>query len=157
MKNLIYAVVFTLSIVASVPTAWAKNPNDAKFSHLGNSAAVPNTANTPNATHKFDVHVQGKALSELSIDLPEGVSIDQGIEVKNKLGQKLSTTVSINNRKATVTFQEPVAPGTSISIRMKGVNTLGYQNTWHYSVSVKKVDMKAEIPLGLARIHTYGG
>ncbi|MGM3309597.1 hypothetical protein ACSQ6I_27060, partial [Anabaena sp. WFMT] len=67
MKNLIYAVVFTLSIVASVPTAWAKNPNDAKFSHLGNSAAVPNTANTPNATHKFDVHVQGKALSELSI------------------------------------------------------------------------------------------
>ncbi|MDZ8052403.1 MAG: DUF2808 domain-containing protein [Aulosira sp. ZfuCHP01] len=160
MKKLIYAVAFTLSIVASVPTAWAKNPNDAKFSHLGNSVAFPNTANTPNATHKFDVHVQGKALSELSIDLPKGVNINKEIEVQNKLGQKLPTTISINDRKATVTFQEPVAPGTSISIRMKGVNTPdyepGYQQTWNYPVSVKKVDMKTEIPLGLARIQTYG-
>ncbi|WP_414530961.1 hypothetical protein [Nodularia chucula] len=49
IKNLIYAVAFTLSIVASVSTAWAKNPNDAKFSHLGNSAPVPNTANTLDA------------------------------------------------------------------------------------------------------------
>ncbi|MEH2047623.1 DUF2808 domain-containing protein [Nostoc sp.] len=160
MKKLIYTVAFTLVLASSVPsvsTAWAKNPNDAKFSHLGNSTAVPNNARTLNATHKFDVHVQGKALSELAIDLPEGVSIDKGIEVENKLGQKIPTTVSINNRKATVAFSEPVAPGTSISIRMKGVNTPGYEQTWHYPVSVKKVDMKEEIPLGLARIQTYGG
>jgi hypothetical protein len=157
MKKLIYTFAFTLVLASSVPTAWAKSPNDAKFSHLGNSAAVPNNARTLDATHKFDVHVQGKALSELAIDLPERVSIDKGIEVQNKLGQKIPTTVSINNRKATVAFSEPVAPGTSISIRMKGVNTPGYEETWHYSVSVKKVDMKEEIPLGLARIQTYGG
>jgi hypothetical protein len=157
MKKLIYTFAFTLVIASSVPTTWAKNPNDAQFSHLGNSAAVPNDARTLNATHKFDVHVQSKALSELAIDLPEGVSIDKGIEVENQLGQKIPTTVSINNRKATVAFSEPVAPGTSISIRMKGVNTPSYEKTWHYPVSVKKVDMKEEIPLGLARIQTYGG
>ncbi|OCQ93457.1 hypothetical protein BCD64_00735 [Nostoc sp. MBR 210] len=157
MKKLIYTFAFTLVIASSVPTAWAKNPNDAQFSHLGNSAAVPNDARTLNATHKFDVHVQSKALSELAIDFPEGVTINKGIEVENQLGQKIPTTVSINNRKATVAFSEPVAPGTSISIRMKGVNTPGYEETWHYPVSVKKVDMKEEIPLGLARIQTYGG
>ncbi|MBL1202558.1 MAG: DUF2808 domain-containing protein [Nostoc sp. GBBB01] len=157
MKNLIYTVFSTLIIASSVSTVWAKNPNDAKFSHIGNSAAIPNNANTLDATHKFDVHVQGKAISELMIDLPKGVSIDKGIEVQNKLNQKIPTTVSMNATKATVVFAEPVAPGTSISIRMKGVNTQGYEKTWHYPVSVKKVDMKEEISLGLARIQTYGG
>lgn len=109
MKKLIYTFAFTLVIGSSVPTVWAKNPNDAKFYHLGNSAAVPNNFRTQDAIHKFDVHVQGKALSELTIYLLEGVSIDKGIEVKNKLSQKISTTVSINNRKATVAFSEPVA------------------------------------------------
>ncbi|WP_414530846.1 DUF2808 domain-containing protein [Nodularia chucula] len=61
------------------------------------------------------------------------------------------------NKKATVAFSEPVVPGTTISIRMKGVKTPGYEGTWHYPVSVKKIDMKEEIPLGLARVQTYGG
>ncbi|MBD2568741.1 MULTISPECIES: DUF2808 domain-containing protein [Nostocaceae] len=155
MKKLIYAVAFTLVFASSVPTAWAKNPNDAKFSHLGNSAAVPNDARIPNATHKFDVHVQGKALSELAIDLPEGVSIDQGIEVQNKLGQKIPTMVSMNNRKATIAFSESVAPGTTISIRMKGVNIPMYSETWQYPVYAKKVGFTEAIPLGLAQIQTY--
>lgn len=54
MKKLIYTVAFTLVFASSVSTAWAKNPNDAKFSHLGNSTAVPNNARTLDATHKFD-------------------------------------------------------------------------------------------------------
>ncbi|MBD2772075.1 DUF2808 domain-containing protein [Iningainema tapete] len=156
MKKFMYAAtLFTLAIVSSVPAALAKNPNDAKISHLGNSAAIPNYAAAPAATHKFDVHTQGKAISELIIDLPEDANINQGIEVKNKLGQKISATVSINGRKATVAFSEPVAPGTTISILMKGVNTPGYEQTWHYPVSVKKVGMNGELPLGLARVQTY--
>ncbi|WP_414574050.1 hypothetical protein [Nostoc sp. CCY 9925] len=75
MKKLIYTFTFTLVIGSSVPTAWTKNPNDAKIFHLRNSATVPNNARTQDAIHKFDVHVQGKALSELTIDFPEGVSI----------------------------------------------------------------------------------
>ncbi|BAZ19308.1 hypothetical protein IQ244_05975 [Nostoc sp. LEGE 06077] len=42
MKKLIYAAAFTLVFASSVSTVWAKNPNDANISHLGNSAAVPN-------------------------------------------------------------------------------------------------------------------
>ncbi|AFZ61096.1 DUF2808 domain-containing protein [Anabaena cylindrica FACHB-243] len=155
MKKLIYAVAFTLVLTSSLPTAWAKNPNDANISHLGNSAAVPNDAGNLNATHKFDVHVQGKALSELAIDLPERISIDQGIEVQNKLGQKIPTMVSMNNRKATIAFSEPVAPGTTISIRMKGVNTPMYSEIWQYQVYAKKVGFTEAIPLGLAQIQTY--
>lgn len=155
IKKLIYAVVFTFAISSTAP-AFAKSPNDAKVTHLGNSAALPNYVQVTDATHKFDVYVQGKAISELMIDLPEDIKINQGIEVKNKSGQKIPATVSINDRKVTIAFSEVINPGTSLSIVMKGVRTSGYEETWHYPVSVKKVGIKEEIPLGLARIQTYG-
>ncbi len=151
MKKLIYATAFTLTIAST--SAWANSPNDANISHLGKSAAVPIDALVLDATHKFDVHVQGKALSELMIDIPEEVSV-KGIKVKNKSGQKIPTTVSINGRKATVAFSEPVATGNSLTIFMNGVNTHDYGQTLHYRVSAKKVGMNGEISLGLARVQT---
>ncbi|MBD2605775.1 DUF2808 domain-containing protein [Scytonema hofmannii FACHB-248] len=159
MKKLLYAATLTLAIASSFSAAWAKNPNDAKISHLGNSAAIPNYSNTSDATHKFDVHVQGKALSGLSINLPEGISIDNGIEVKEKSGKKIPATVSINNRKAAIAFSEPVAPGRTISVSMNGINTPFYASgdapTWLYQVSAQKVDFKEEIPLGLPQVQIY--
>jgi hypothetical protein len=41
MKKLIHAAAFTLVIAFTVPSAWAKSPNDANFSHLGKSTAIP--------------------------------------------------------------------------------------------------------------------
>ncbi len=155
MKTLIYAAAFTLIVSSTVPT-FARSINDAKVTHLGNSAAIPNYAQIPDATHKFNVYVQGEAISELIIDLPEDVKINQGIEVKSKSGKKISATVAINARKATVAFSEPIAAGSSILVMMNGIKTPGDQKTWHYPVSIKKVGMKEEIPLGLARVQTYG-
>lgn len=156
MNKLIYAAAFTLAISSTIPV-FAKSPNDAKVTHLGNSAAIPDTAQTYDATHKFDVHIQGKAVSELIIELPEDVKITEGIEVNNKSGEEIPATVSINGKKATIAFSEAVNPGTSLSIQMQGVLTPIYANTWHYSVSAKKVGFKEEIPLGLARVNTYSG
>lgn len=156
MKKIIYAAAFTFAISSTIPV-FAKSPSDAKFTHLGNSAALPDNAQAYDATHKFDVHVQGKAVSKLMIESPEDVKITEGIEVNNKSGEKIPATVSINGKKATITFSEAVNPGTSLSIQMQGVMTPGYANTWHYSVSAKKVGIKEEIPLGLARVNTYSG
>lgn len=155
MKTLIYTTAFTLAVAFTVP-AFAKSPNDAKATHLGNSAAIPNYAQFPGATHKFNIYVQGEAISELRIDLPEDIKIKQGIEVKNKSGKLISATVAINARKATVSFSEPVAAGNSILVMMNRIKTPGYQNTWHYPVYIKKVGMTEEMPLSLARVQTYG-
>ena len=157
MKQLIYAVAFTLVIASSVPAALAKNPNDAKVTHLGNGAAFPNDSAVSDATHKFEVHVQGKAVSELAINMPEGVKVNRGIEVKNKSGQKIPATVSIDGKIATVAFSEPVAPGNSLSVSMKGVNAASYDSNQflHYQVSAKNEGMKEAISLGLVRITTY--
>ncbi|BAZ18562.1 hypothetical protein NIES4071_104470 (plasmid) [Calothrix sp. NIES-4071] len=157
MKKLIYTVAFTLVIASSVPAAFAENPNDAKVTHLGNSRAFPNDSAASDATHKFEVHVQGKAVSELAINLPEGVKVNRGIEVTNKSGQKIPATVSMDGKTATVAFSEPVAPGNSLLVSMKGVNASSHDSSQclHYQVSAKKEGTKEATPLGLTKIRTY--
>ncbi|MBD2613939.1 DUF2808 domain-containing protein [Nostoc punctiforme FACHB-252] len=161
MKKLIYLTAFTLAVTSfSVPAVWASGkPGDFRASHLLRGAAIPNTTYATDATHKFEVHVQGKPLAELAINLPDGVRIDKGIEVKNQSGEEISTTVSINGQKATVAFSQPIAPETKLSVLMRGVNTQAYESgygaTWQYQVYAKKVGLTQEIPLGLAQIQTY--
>ncbi|BAY63561.1 hypothetical protein NIES25_67290 (plasmid) [Nostoc linckia NIES-25] len=99
--------------------------------------------------------MQGKPLAELMINLPEGVKINKGIEVKNQSGQKIPTTVSINGQKTTVAFSQPINPEMKLSIFMKGVNTPRYSEIWQYQVYAKKVGFTQEIPLGTAQIQTY--
>lgn len=155
MKNLIYAAAFTLVFASSVPAALATGkPEDTRFSHLIDGAAYPNNASSRNATHQFEVHVQGKALSELSINLPQSVSIGRGIEVTNQSGQEVAAEVSVNDRKATVIFSQPVPPGTVLSVSMRGVDTGGIDNTWQYRVNAKKVGLTTELSLGSARIQS---
>ena len=156
MRKWIYIAAFSLAITSTVPAVFATGkPGDAKFSHLVDSAAYPDAASVRGATHEIEVHVHGENISELSIDLPEDVSIRKGIEVTNQSGKKIEANVSVNDRKATVVFSQPVAPETIVSIAMKGVDTPGYDKIWHYRVYAKKVGLTAEIPLGTARIHTY--
>ena len=157
MKQVIYAATFTLIIASFIPTAWATGkPGDAKFSHLVDSAAYPDAASVRGATHEIEVHVHGENISELSIDLPEGVSVTKGIEVTNESGQKVEAQASVNDGKATIAFSQPVQSDTTLSINLRGVNTLGYSRHWIYQVYGRMVGLNATIPLGPARISTYG-
>lgn len=147
----------TLVFASSVSAAWAAAslPN-AKTSPIVHSWAHPNGARVPNATHHFKLQVEGNALSQLSIDIPEGISITQGIEITTQSGQKLDPTVSINNRRATIAFAQPVPPGTRLSILMKGIRTSDYLgHTWFYPVEGRFVGMTSDIQLGTVRIQTY--
>jgi hypothetical protein len=156
MKRLIYATTLTLAIVSLAPVAQASGSlRDSTLPHLGNGGASPNNAHARYATHHFEIHVQGKALSELSIDLPEGVSIPKEIDVKNQSNQKIDAKVSVNNRTALVVFAQPVPPETTLSINMRDVNTLGYSKTWIYRVYGKMVGLTSKIPLGPAWVQTY--
>ncbi|OKH36156.1 hypothetical protein NIES2119_17700 [[Phormidium ambiguum] IAM M-71] len=155
MKNLVYATTITLVLASLFPTAQARNLMDYNVTHLGDSAAIPNNARIQGATHQLDVYVKVQALSSLSIDLPEDISIRRGIEVKNQSGQKIEADVSINNRKAKVVFSQPVPPETKLSINMRGVITPGYDHIWLYRIYGKMVGANAEIPLGTAWIPTY--
>lgn len=156
-NKLIYTAAFTFAMLSPVTAVWANGTmGDAKISHLINSAAIPNNAIPTGATHKIEVHVQGKPLAGLSITIPDEVKIDGGIEVKNQSGEKIPATVSINNKQAKISFSQPVEPDTKLSILMKDVVTPGYAETWLYRTDAKIVGFNEEIPLGISQIQTYG-
>lgn len=156
MKKLIYAAAFTVILASNAPATIAGGAmQNANVPHLVGSAATPNKARFQGATHRFDVHVQGRALSEIAIAIPDDLSIRGGIEVKNQSNQKIETQVSVNNQKATVVFAQPVAPNTTISIYMRGIQTPGYSRNWGYVISGKMAGINAEIPLGRVGIQTY--
>ncbi|MEG3842900.1 DUF2808 domain-containing protein [Microcoleus sp. herbarium14] len=156
MKKLIYAAAFTVMLASNAPATLAGGAmQNANVPHLVHSGAHPNKARFQGATHHFEVHVQGRALSVLAIDLPDDVKMRSGIEVTNQSGQKIESQVSVNNRKATVVFSQPVSPDTTISIDMRGIQTPGYSRNWMYAIAAKMVGINAEIPLGTVLIQTY--
>ncbi len=154
-KNLIYVAMMTLISLPQVADAHI-NTHNLKISQIVHSGAHLTQARFPGATHHFQVLVEGPALLELAIDLPEEISIERGIGVTDQLGQKIPVTVSINSRKATIVFSQPVAAHTIVSIEIKGVTTPGFKRIWLYPIYGKMVGINAEIPLGLARIQTSG-
>ena len=118
--------------------------------------AHPNNVHVPEATHHFKLRVAGYNLVELFINLPKGISVTRGIEITTQSGQKIDYTVSINNRRVTIDFAQPVSPGTTLSISLKGIRTSDYLGrTWLYPVSGRLDDIKVDIPFGIARIQTY--
>lgn len=157
MKKLIYAAAFTLAIASSVPALAGGALRDAKAPHLVHSGAHPNNARVSSATHHFEVHVQGRDLSQLFVDVPEGIKVSDRIVVTNNSGKKIDATVSENDRRVTIAFSQPVPIGTTLSVSMKGVKTSFSLRgrTWLYPVSGRSVGMTADVPFGLARIQTY--
>lgn len=164
MKKLNCTAAFILAIpfgiaslhASSVPAALAGGVlRDAKAPHLVHSNAHPNNARITSATHHFEVHVQGSNLSQLFIDLPEGIKVKRGIEITDQSGRKIDATVSIKDRRATVAFAQPVSSGTTLSVSMKGVQTPLYSRIWLYPVYSRSISMNTDIRIGLARIQTY--
>lgn len=157
MKKITYMAVSIFAIASSIPAVHATGSHrDFRVSHIIHSGAHPNRDRFPNPTHHFEIHVQGSALLALSIDIPEGIKISNGIEVTNQSGNRIDAQVSINNKKATVVFSQPVPAETILSINMNGVQTPNYNGfTWLYPVYGKISGMNQEIPLGTVRIQTY--
>jgi hypothetical protein len=160
MKTLLYATALTLAFIASVPAAQAAGVlRNATVTHLVSSGAHPNSAHALTSTYYFTLHVAGKPLSQLSIDVPEDIKSTQGIEVQDSSGQILDTKLSWKNQMATITFAQPVSPENTLKVSLKEVQTSGFAKShstiWLLPVSGQSVGLNAEIPFGLVRIHTY--
>lgn len=157
MKKLIYAATFTLVFASTVPAVLAGGIlRDAKVPHVVHSNAHPNDARVL-ATHHFEVHVQGSDLSQISINVPEGIKVNDEIAVADQSGKKIDAAVSVNDRKFTVAFAQPVPSGTTLSVSMKGVRIPFslQESTLLYPITGKSVGMNAEGGIGTARIQTY--
>ena len=165
MKKLISATTFTIAIPIGIASLYAFSVpafaggvlREANAPHIVHSSAHPNGTRVPNATHHFEVHVQGKELSQLSFEVPDGVEVSDRIMVSDQSGKKIDSTVSMKDKRATIAFSQPVPVETTLSISMKGVNTsiLSRGRTLLYPVSARSVGMTEDIRIGIAQIQTY--
>jgi hypothetical protein len=148
MKKLfLTSLAMTLALASFAPFVKASSPY---------SDAHQNSARVQGATHHFEYLVQKNSLSELLLQIPEQLKISRGIDIQDQTGKTLNAKVSINGKQAVIAFAQPVPPDTTISVKMRGILTPGYARTWQYKLYGKFVGIEPEIPLGLARIQTYG-
>ena len=156
MKKLIYAATFTLAIASSFPALAGGILRDAKAPHLVHSGAHPNNARMSQSTHHFDVHVQGRDLEQLFVDVPKGVNVRNRITIADQSSNKVDATISRNDNRIAIAFTQPVPKGTTLSVSMKGVSANSLQGrNWLYPVYSRSVGINADVPIGMARIQTY--
>lgn len=148
MKNLVgISAIFTLTLASFAPVAFA--------SHYQNqSDAHPSEGKFQGATHHLYYQAMQNPLTAMTIQLPEGIQID-GVEIEDQSGKPLTAKVKINEEKVTLIFDQKLPAQTKLSIKLQGVNTPGYGNTWQYKLFGKFEGIEQEIPLGTARLQTY--
>ena len=165
MKKLISPVTFTLAIPAGIASLYLSLVpafaggilRDANAPHIVHSNAHPNGTRVPITTHHFELHVQGKELSQLSFDIPNGVQVSDRIIVTDQTGKKIDSNISIKDERATIVFSQPIPAETTLSISMKNVKTSfrSRGRTLLYPVYGRSVGMTEDIRIGMAQIQTY--
>lgn len=153
MKKLIsIGAAFALILASSISAAEATGiPGDSKSPHIVGGRSYPDYP-AWRAFHDFDVHVEGEAISELSIQLPS-VRV-KGIEVSSQSGEKIEATTSVKGGKATVVFSKPIAAGTVLTISVLEVEASIYASNYIYRVYAKKVGQSSDSKVGTANIQT---
>lgn len=127
-------------------------------SHIVHSVAYPLNARVHSATYHIGLAVVDRSVIQVSIGIPASIKIRRGIEITDQTGKKLDATTSFNGSVTTIAFAQPISPGTTLELDMKGVTTseaghLG--RAWLFPVSSRAVSQTTDIPLGTARIQTY--
>lgn len=153
MKKIIsIGAAFALILTSSISAAEATGiPGDSKSPHVVGGRSYPDYP-AWRAFHDFDVHVEGEAILELSIQLPP-VRV-KGIEVSSQSGEKIEATTSVKGGTATVVFSKPIAAGTLLTISVLEVETSMNANNYIYRVYAKKMGQSSGIKVGTANIQT---
>lgn len=155
--TLIYAATFTLIAAALIPANSATARTD-----KGNSPHVDSAVQFPQTKwrivrHTIRLHVPQKssAVSQVILDVPVGLTVSNNIILSDSSGQKINANVSINGRKVTLAFPQPIAPETKLDIDLNNVKVSGVSNAWLYRVSALFVGLDRELPLGVAHFKVY--
>ncbi|MBW4442014.1 MAG: DUF2808 domain-containing protein [Plectolyngbya sp. WJT66-NPBG17] len=161
MKRLIFgAFCVAMTMVGTISTAQAQTANSSPSTTqiVAADADPMDTESTElgAATHFIDVKVEGNPISQLKIGFPDGLKVVQGVQVAARSKQPVKATVSTNANGSTVNFAQPVQPGTTLKIALRGVRgSINNDDIWFYPISVRYIGETEDIPVGTAQIQTY--
>ena len=152
MKKLIHAVALSLTIALFSSTAYGKST----IPYVAGAVQFPQTkAKVVRDSFRLQIPKDSVALSQLTITVPNGLTIKNNFDVLDQSGQKIDTNITVNSKTITIAFPQQVAPGTEINIDLNRVLISGTSNAWLYPVSVRLVGLNADIPVGVFRLRLY--
>jgi len=148
-----YLTALNLVVWTYVPAVYANSVTDViGFPHIGNTTQFP-AGKWVTFRHTFQLQIpqNSSALSQLNIDAPAGLNVDNDINISDESGRKIPATTSVNDSKITIVFPQAISPGNTITIDLNKVNRIGTSNAWLYRVSAKLVGVDTSIPIGIAK------
>lgn len=157
IRTLVYATVFSLAVIVSDPVVYGSPITGiSKLPRIVSSVQFPQTRwGVVRHTIRLQIPNNSSILSQLIVNIPPGLTMSNQITVSNQFGKKLGTNIAKNDRKITISFHKPVAPGTNLNIAMKDIKIVGISNAWLYPVSARLIGSNADLPIGIARFRIY--
>lgn len=143
-------------LASSITPVWAvSDAPEAPAPYLTTSRSVPRNARVPFAKYQFGLNVAGYPISQISIRIPELMRVGN-VSVRGANRQLIEATTTIDDRNALIKFAQPVSPGTPLRIELSSVRTLPRSGRiWLLPIAVQGADSARNLPIGIARIHTY--
>lgn len=157
MKKLIYAVALTLTIASLSSAAYGTTTmKTSRFPYIVGAVQFPeNKAKVVRDSFKLKIPQDSRALSQMTIAVPKGLTVRNDIDLSDQSGKKIAANITVNDRTITIAFPQQVVPGTELNIALNRVLISGTSNAWLYPVSVRLVGLNADIPVGVFRLRIY--
>ncbi len=164
MKGLIFgslsALILTTSATAlAIPIKYHQSNLDIHtLSQVALNINVPHITNSGvrNDTHFIKLAIKGMSLQDLMIYLPNQMERFNGVRITDQSGKEIASKIEISKERLSITFDQPVAPGSSLEVELTGVQRKSSGgNILLYKVSGQRVGLMGEIPIGTARIDLH--
>jgi hypothetical protein len=152
MKTLL-AVVLLAIIGTSLP---AHAAYQAKVPHPEGGSQTRTNGRFSPVRYSFRFHVTGYTISELKFTAPGGMHLSQSIDILDQNGQKVAATIALQGQVAVVTFAQPVALESTLSIDLNDVKTSNNSRIWELETSGKLGNLKEDISLQTIRLSPRG-
>ncbi len=143
MKTLLAAIVLTI-VGTSLP---AQAAYQAKVPHPEGGTQTRLVGRFSPVRYSFRFHVTGYTLSELKFTAPIGMQLSRSIDIMDQNGQRVEATIDLQGQVAIVTFAQPVALGSKLSIDLNDVKTRDNSRIRELETSGKLGSIKEDIPL----------
>lgn len=156
-KLLTCAATFSLVILASISAGYTNAKTDnSRVANVESDFQSP-TNRWRLVKHSFRLHIPRNinALSQLIINTPPTVAVSNDIDVLAQNGQKISINIYVNSRIIIIDFPKKVISNTKLLVELNKVKQPITGPDSVYNLSAKVVDSDVEIPIGVARFHTF--
>src|SRR5690242_15566940 len=129
MKGLIYgslsAVILTTASTAIAAPTNLQQQKSSLPPQVAYTVNVPSITNSGirNDTHFIKVSVLGMSLQDLMISLPNQMERFSNVRIVDESGKEIAAKTEITKERLSITFDQPVASGSSLEVQLTGVQT----------------------------------